>query len=217
MSYTRQEIANALDFAVLKPTATLEDIQDGCAYANKHRLKSICVASVNVRAAAQYHDNVSAVIGFPHGNAIPFAKFQEAVAAIGDGATELDVVINYGRYLGGDVEIIDRDLSSLCNFARHQKVLVKAILETCYYTPGQIVNACKRCVDAGVDFVKTSTGFGQGGATVPALKTMLAAVAGSGVEVKASGGIQTYADVAQYLDVGCTRLGASRYLELLNE
>ena len=93
-------------------------------------------------------------------------------------------------------------------------MLVKAILEVCHYTPDQIFQACRLCVAAGVDFVKTSTGFGPGGATPEAVKTMLEAVDGE-AQVKASGGIKTYADAARYLDLGCTRLGASTYRELL--
>jgi deoxyribose-phosphate aldolase len=91
---------------------------------------------------------------------------------------------------------------------------IKAILETCFYQPDQIRDACKLCVDCGVDFVKTSTGFAPGGATPEAVKTMLEAVNGE-AQVKASGGIKTYADAARYLDLGCTRLGASTYRELL--
>ncbi len=93
-------------------------------------------------------------------------------------------------------------------------MLVKAILEICYYAPAQIHEACRLCVKSGVDFVKTSTGFGPSGATPEAVKTMLEAVDGE-AQVKASGGIKTYADATRYLDLGCTRLGASIYRELL--
>lgn len=213
MNYTKEQIADALDYAVLNPLTTVEDIRYGCAFANKHKLKSICVAPVNVNWAASIHGNVSAVIGFPHGNASPYAKLVEARNAIECGAKELDVVVNYGRYLGGDL-IINQDLQHICQHAKEHGVLVKAILETCYYTPRQIVDACKRCVDAGVDWVKTSTGFSHGGATVEAVTAMLDTVNGR-CEVKASGGIKCYEDVTKFLDLGCTRLGSSRFLELL--
>ncbi len=213
MSYTKEQIADALDYAVLSPLATVEDIRFGCAFANKHKLKSICVASVNVNWAASLHNNVCSVIGYPHGNAIPYAKLVEARSAIERGAKELDVVVNYGRYLGGDLAIINQELGIICSYAEARGVLVKAILETAVYTTRQIYDACQRCVDAGVDFVKSSTGQ-VGGATVEAITTMLDAVKGE-AQVKASGGIKTYADAAKFLDLGCIRLGASGYLELL--
>lgn len=212
MSYTSEQIANALDYAVLSPQATVDDIRYGCAFANKHKLRSVCVASVNVNWASSIHPNVSAVIGFPHGNVNPFAKYEEAKLAITSGAIELDVVLNYGRYLGGDVNIIHQDLS-ICQYAQEHGVLVKAVLETCHYTTRQIYDACKRCVDEGVDFVKTSTGAFDG-ATVYAVTAMLDAVNGQ-CGVKASGGIKTYADVCTFLDLGCSRLGSSHFLELL--
>ncbi len=214
MSYTKKQIADALDYAVLSPLATVEDIWLGCAFANKHKLKSICVASVNVKWAASLHDNVCSVIGFPYGNVEPYAKLIEARCAIERGAKELDVVLNYGRYLGGDQTIINQELGYICEYAAKSRVRVKAILETCHYTPQQITEACKRCVDSGVSWVKTSTGFAPGGATVAAVTVMLDAV-GDQCEVKASGGIHRYEDAKQFLNLGCTRLGASRYRELL--
>lgn len=211
--YTPTEIANALDYAVLKPTATIEDIRDGCTFANKLGLKSICVAPVNVELAAKLHDNVCSVIAFPYGNMSPGVKYMEAVRAMVDGARELDVVINYGRYLGGDTPIVEEDLRDICDRARAQGVIVKAILESCYYTTPQLQDACRRCIDAGVHFIKTSTGFGSA-ATVGDVAIMLWAVEGTDVQVKASGGIKTYTDVKKYLNMGCTRIGSSYYLEL---
>lgn len=213
MSYTREQIADALDYAVLSPLATVEDIRFGCAFANKHKLKSVCVASVNVRWAASIHDNVSSVIGFPHGNISPHSKAEEAMLAIADGAKELDVVLNYGRYLGGELTIVNQDLQVICRVAKKNGVLIKAILETCHYTTRQIYDACRRCVDEGVDFVKTSTGA-FGGASIEAVTAMIDAVNGH-CGVKASGGIKSYGAARTFLDLGCTRLGSSSYLELL--
>lgn len=213
--WSRREIANSLDYAVLKPTASIQDIIDGAIYANKHDLVSVCVASANVKIAVEYHRNVSAVIGFPHGNVHPKAKMKEARRAIKDGAKELDVVINYGRFLGGDLAIISADLTDLCILAHENRVIVKAILETCYYTPLQIHSACGWCIMSDVDYVKTSTGFGQGPATVDAVATMLNSTRNTQVQVKASGGIKCYADAAKFLDLGCGRLGSSLFQELL--
>lgn len=212
--YTPRDIADALDYAVLNPMATLEDIRDGCTFANKHKLKSICVASGNVELAAKLHGNVCAVVGFPHGNTTPGIKYMETIGVIQNGARELDVVINYGRYLGGDRYIIEQDLRNICNYARANGVIVKAILESCYYTPSQLTDACRRCVFAGVHFVKTSTGFGKSGATAGDVEIMLRAIGDLKVDVKASGEIKNYGDAQKLLDLGCTRIGASRYLEL---
>jgi deoxyribose-phosphate aldolase len=213
MSYTKEQIAAALDYAVLNPMANMENVTDGCSFANKHKLMSICVAPVNVSLAASYHPNVSTVIGYPLGNLDPLSKYQEAMNAIVAGAKELDVVVNYGRFLGGDQAIIYNELQPICVYARTRGVLVKAILETHYYTTRQLVDACLLCATAGVDFIKTSTGRVQG-ATKCAVRTILDTV-GETVSVKASGGIKTYEDAKRFLDLGCTRLGSSSFTELL--
>jgi len=215
MTYTRKQIADALDYAVLKPTATPRDIVRAARKVRDEGIRSICVAPANVGIARLYADDVTAVIGFPHGNTMPAVKLLEATLAVGHGALELDVVINYGQFLAGKPHLVKEELTLLVNCFKPMPIAIKAILETCYYTSQQIHDACKLCVDCGVDFVKTSTGFGDGGATVPAVMVMLEAVKGSGVEVKASGGVKTYADAARYLDLGCTRLGAGRFEELL--
>ena len=130
------------------------------------------------------------------------------------GAKEIDVVLNYGRFLAGNRERVKAELAAIVTAARPRRVLVKAILETCCYTTEQIADACRLCVEAGVDYVKTSTGFASGGATPEAVKTMLDAVGGQ-CRVKASGGINTYADAMLYLNMGCDRIGSSKFLELL--
>ena len=144
------------------------------------------------------------MIAFPYGNTLPEAKYAEAVAAMDYGAKEVDVVVNYGLFLGGHHHAF-WDIAGIVKAAHPRGVLVKAILEFLHYTPDQLYEACRLCVAAGVDFVKTSTGFGPGGATPEAVKTMLKAVDGE-AQVKASSGIKTYADAARYLDLGCTRL-----------
>jgi deoxyribose-phosphate aldolase len=214
MSYTREQIAAALDLAVLKPTATAADVRAACALAVAYKIKSVCVAPAWVPMASGLYGNVCAVIAFPHGNTLPEAKYAEAVAAMDCGANELDVVVNYSRFLDSGHRDAFWEIAAIVKAAHPRGVLVKAILETCYYTPDQIFQACRLCVAARVDFVKTSTGFGPSGATPEAVKTILEAVDGE-TQVKASGGIKTYADAACYLDLGCTRLGSSTCRELL--
>ena len=157
---SREQIIRALDFAVLKPDAHLADVTTPARVVEDMGFASICVASYNVAVAKQITPRVCSVIGFPHGNTSPQIKFLEAAAAIEDGAVELDVVINYGRFLEGRDTVVVQELGRIVQLAHTKKVLVKAILETCYYQPGQIIEACRLCVDCGVDFVKTSTGFG---------------------------------------------------------
>ena len=215
MSYTPEQIADVLDYAILDPFIGNQAIVRGSEYCAENGIKCFCCSSANVRTASIFHPNVASVIGFPHGNVSPRAKLDEARYAVGDGATELDVVINYGLFKTGETGIIRAELDRLCTFAHHHGVIVKAILETCTLSIEQIALACEECVKAEVDYVKTSTGFGLTGADVEGIQEMLNTVKGTGVKVKASGGIKTYADAAKFLDMGCSRLGTSRYKELL--
>lgn len=207
-------IANALDLAVLQPNARSGDVLDAACVVEEYNLASVCVAPCNVRLARLHTKRVCAVIGFPHGNSLSIVKYMEARRAIDCGACELDVVINFGRFLDGNIEVLTPELCGIVNHAHSVGMKVKAILETCYYTPEQIWIACEHCVEAKVDWVKTSTGFATGGATPEAVKIMLEAVAGR-AQVKASGGIKTRKDALMYLNLGCTRLGAGRYKELI--
>jgi len=210
----RMRIAQALDLAVLQPNARSGDVFDAAEAVEDWGLASVCVAPCNVQLARCRTSRVCAVIGFPHGNTLSEVKRTEARQAIIDGACELDVVVNFGRFLEGNIETLQPELESIVRIAHSSGVKVKAILETCYYTPEQIRMACYHCVAARVDWVKTSTGFGPGGATPEAVKIMVEAVNGQG-QVKASGGIKTRGDALMYLDLGCTRLGVSRYKELI--
>jgi deoxyribose-phosphate aldolase len=212
MNYTPEQIAAALDLAVLSPRATREDIKCACAVAYTHNIKSVCVAPCNVPLAASRFGNTSTVIGFPHGNGN--AKECEAYRALEDGAKELDVVINYGRFLDGDRHVVIDELRPIVLLAHRRHALVKAIVEACYHDVKSLRTVCELCVECGVDFVKTSTGFAHGGASTKAVEIMLTAVNGR-CGVKASGGIDNYAKAAMYLDMGCTRLGSSKYLEIL--
>jgi deoxyribose-phosphate aldolase len=214
MNYNKQQIADVLDLAVLKPTATVNDVIKACDLANKYKIKSVCVPPVYAGLAASQFNNVSCVIGFPHGTSTPDNKYHEAVGAVREGARELDVVLNYGCFLDGDPVPMTTELALIISMAHQSGVLVKAILETCFHTPRQIIQACNLCVDMNIDFVKTSTGFAEKGATSGAVELMVKAVKGR-CGIKASGGIKTYQDVQTFLDLGCTRIGASSFSELL--
>lgn len=216
MKYTDSQIADVLDLAILCPTIGPAEITEIAEYYSIQNVKSFCVSSANVAAAAKGHSYITSVIGFPHGNVVMGAKLREAEIAIQHGAKELDVVVNYGRFLAGDGGIYG-ELYPITMMAHHEGVMVKAILETCYYSVEDLQEACQACIAAEVDFIKTSTGFGPGGASLPVIEEILAMTKGTVVKVKASGGIKTYADVVKFLDAGVHRLGASVYAELCHD
>ena len=215
--YSDLQIARVLDVAILHPTASTYEVTEVAEYFAMQYVKSVCVASANVAAAARGHSYITSVIGFPHGNVAIGAKLREAEIAIQQGAKELDVVVNYGRFLAGDFGIIHSELAPITAMAHREGVMVKAILESCYYCWEDLEEACQECIGAEVDFIKTSTGFGPGGASLPVIEKLLNITKGTGIKVKASGGIRTYADVVKYLDAGVHRLGASVYAELCSD
>lgn len=214
MNYTAKQIAASLDLAVLKPTATRDDVRNACALANKYGIKSVCVAPTHVALAAPLFNNVSCVIGYPHGNTFTNSKRYEAFHAMRNGARELDVVINYGQFLDGNSDLVMYELWQVVLVAKRHNALVKAILETYFYTPQQLRDACAICINAEVDYIKTSTGVGTG-AIQDDVRVILDAVRGTSVRVKASGGIWTYEQAARFLDMGCTRIGSSSFHSLL--
>jgi len=208
--HTTASVARMLDHAVLKPEFTAADIARHARMCIDRGVGCLCVRSCDVAAAARLVAGtpvvIAAVIGFPHGAQRPEVKAVEARLAIADGARELDMVLNVGALRSGDHAAVRADIAAVVAEARPHGVLVKVILETCLLSSAQIVAACRLAEEAGADFVKTSTGFGAGGATPEAVRTMLDAVGGR-LGVKASGGIRTWEEAVRYLDMGCTRLG----------
>lgn len=210
--YTPEKIASTIDLASLRPQYTSKDAVMTCLKAAEFNCASVCVKPCYVSVAEKHLQGtgveVGTVLNFPNGNSMPDVMALEAYNAIGDGATELDMVANIGAVLGGEWNLVLDGISSVVEIAHEWNAIVKVILETCYLPASKIKQLCKLCVDAKADFVKTSTGFGTYGATEDAVAVMLHTVAGR-CEVKASGGIKTYADAEKYLDMGCTRLGTS--------
>ena len=152
--------------------------------------------------------DVSMVVGFPHGSNRPEVKALEARLAIEDGAVELDMVMNIGRFLSGDYDFVQKDIEAVVAEAKKAGAIVKVILEICYLSDEQIAKVCKIAEAAGADFVKTSTGFGDGPATPEAIDIMIKTV-GKTMGVKASGGVRSYETAVGYLDQGCKRLGVA--------
>ena len=208
--WTPEQVAATIDHAVLRPAATAADVQEGCRLAHACRVASICVRPTDVAQARHALTDspvaVSTVIGFPHGHHRTEVKVLEARLAVADGASELDMVMNVGRFLTGDDDFVQADIEAVTAEAHGRNALVKVILETCYLDPEQIARACRLARSGGADYVKTSTGFGDGPATPGAVAVMVRTV-GRAMGVKASGGIRTWQQALGFLDQGCTRLG----------
>jgi deoxyribose-phosphate aldolase len=216
MSLTRAELAALIDHTLLKAGATSAQYETLCDEAREHGFASVCVPPTRVRHALLSLEGlvrICTVIGFPLGANLPAIKASEACLAVADGADELDVVINLGALKDGDDGAVLRDLATVVTIAEGR--IVKAILETALLTEAEIDRSCKVAVDAGVQFVKTSTGFGPGGATAAAVARMRRAV-GPGIGVKASGGIADAAAARTMLAAGADRLGASASLAILD-
>ena len=210
--YTREQVAQTIDHAVLKPYATEKDVVEACSMCDKIDVASICVRPCDVALAAkELKDSdvkVSVVVGFPHGSNRPETKAAESKLAIEDGAVEIDMVMNVGKFLNGSYEFVQKDIETVVTEAKKNNVIVKVILETCYLSNEQIEKACKICEAAGADYVKTSTGFGDGPATPQVIDIMVKTV-GETMGVKASGGIRSYETAVGYLKQGCKRLGVA--------
>ena len=210
MSYSINEVAGLIDHAVLKPEMTAADIKKDAAMCRARNVGDLCVRPCDVALAvkelAGCETTIAAVIGFPHGSNRSQTKALEAKLAIEDGAQELDMVMNIGKFLAGDDAYVQQDIEAVVAEAKPKGVLVKVILETCRLTLEQVAHACKLAEAAGADYVKTSTGFNGAGATPEAIAVMVATV-GSTMKVKASGGIRNWETAVSYLNQGCSRLG----------
>jgi deoxyribose-phosphate aldolase len=205
------DLARMIDHTLLKPDATETDIRKLCDEARRYAFASVCVNPSWVGLAAKLLEGtpvkVCTVIGFPLGATTPTAKAIETRDAIANGATEIDMVINVGALKSGDDALVRRDIEAVVQAARGAAI-VKVILETALLAREEKIKACLLAKQAGADFVKTSTGFSSGGATVDDIALMRETV-GPGMGVKASGGIRDTATAAAMVAAGATRIGAS--------
>jgi deoxyribose-phosphate aldolase len=204
------QLAAYIDHTLLKPDATAGDIEKLCAEARAHRFYSVCVNGSRVELAGHLLEDsgvcVVCVVGFPLGAGSPDAKRFETEAAVDDGAREIDVVLNLGRLKDGNDKFILDELRDVVQAADGNPV--KVIIETCLLTREEKIRACRLVVDSGAQFVKTSTGFSTGGATVDDVKLMRETV-GANFGVKASGGIRDTRTALAMIAAGATRLGTS--------
>lgn len=214
-----QNLAPFIDHTLLRPTATAGDIDRLCEEAVEHRFAAVCINPCWVaRAARRLRGSavtVASVVGFPLGASSPEIKAMEARRALRDGAREIDMVINIGALKSGDHELVRRDIAGVSDACREVGARNKVIIEAAYLTDEEKVVACRLAQAARAHFVKTSTGFGPGGATVFDV-ALMREVVGEKMGVKAAGGIHTAAEVREMITAGATRIGASAGVRIVS-
>ena len=212
----KKELAGMMDHTLLKAFATPEQIEKVCKEAIEIGAASVCVNPVNVPQAAKLLKGTGVktctVIGFPLGANTPAVKAFETKDAIANGAEEVDMVINVGALKSGNADAVYEDIKAVVDAANG--TLTKVIIETCYLTDEEKVIACQMAAKAGANFVKTSTGFGTGGATAHDVALMKKSIPAT-MKVKASGGMRTWDDVKPNLEAGADRLGVSASIAIL--
>ncbi|MFD2868842.1 deoxyribose-phosphate aldolase [Kurthia sp. 3B1D] len=211
-----ENYASYIDHTLLKPEATKEQIIALCAEAKQYDFASVCVNPTWIETAAKELEGavskVCTVIGFPLGANTSDVKAFETKDAIAKGADEVDMVLNIGALKGSDYELVLNDMKAVVEAANG--TLVKVIIETCLLTDEEKVKACELAVEAGVDYVKTSTGFSTGGAT-PTDVALMRKTVGPDLGVKASGGVRSLADLKAMIEAGATRIGASSGVKIM--
>lgn len=211
-------IASMIDHTLLKPDATPDQIAQLCYEARKYGFASVCINPGHVKLCADLlrgsSVKVCTVIGFPLGATSPESKVYETETALRDGATEIDMVINIGALKGGDFTWVARDIRGVVETGHAAGAIVKVIIETSLLTNDEKVKACLLAKEAGADFVKTSTGFAGGGATVEDV-TLMRRTVGPEMGVKASGGVHNFEEAQSMVEAGATRIGASAGVKIV--
>ena len=214
----RRRLARMIDHTLLKPDATPDQIERLCAEAREYGFAAVCVNPVYVRlCAAELAGTdvaVCTVVGFPLGANTTHIKVAEALRAIEDGAREVDMVMQIGLLKAGDSDAVRRDIEEVARAVHDRGAILKVIIETALLTDDEKVTASKIIRDAGADFVKTSTGFGPGGAKVEDV-ALIRRTVGPEMGVKAAGGIRTYEDALAMIEAGATRIGASAGVKIV--
>lgn len=220
MDYTYRDISKMIDHSLLNPALTIRDLEMGCTLARRYDVASVCILPfylrrcVDMLAGSGVHPGTT--VGFPHGGHTTAVKLTEAEHALNDGGEELDMVINISKVLSGEWNYVDAELRAITELVHSRGRKLKVIFENCYLNDGQKIRLCEICADVGVDWVKTSTGYGTGGATLDDLSLMLEHSPDS-VEVKAAGGIRDLNKLLTVRKMGVTRVGASATRVILDE
>jgi len=220
MDYTYEEIAKMIDHSLLNPIMTKEDLEKGCQIALDYDVATVCIKPYYLKQCAELLEGSTVkpttTIGFPHGGHTTAIKVAEAEQALEDGAQELDMVVNIGEVLSEDWGYVRQDIAAVVEAGHAGGALVKVIFENCYLEDRHKIRLCELCGEIGADFVKTSTGYGKGGATIEDLKLMRRYVPPH-VQVKAAGGVRTLDRLLEVRALGVTRVGASRTVDILEE
>jgi deoxyribose-phosphate aldolase len=213
-------VAGMIDHTLLKPDAAVKDIEKLCQEAAQFHFATVCVNPTWVAASARFLRGsgvgVCSVVGFPLGATTPDVKHYETRRAIFDGASEIDMVINVGALKSGDLRTVECDIAAVVDACRQSSVGSKVIIEAALLTDEEKVTACALAKAAGADFVKTSTGFGPGGATVADV-TLMRRVVGADMGVKAAGGVRDLEGLKAMVAAGATRVGASAGVKIVQE
>ena len=220
MDYSYQTISKMIDHSLLQPTMTWETLEAGCRLARAYDVASVCIMPYALRRCVELLDGStvqpSTTIGFPHGGHTTAVKAAEAAKAIADGCQELDMVCNISKVLSGDWDYVRTDIEAVIAPAHAAGRKVKVIFENCYLEDSHKQRLCEICGELGADWVKTSTGYGTGGATIEDLKLMVAHTKPP-VQVKAAGGVRDLEKLLEVRALGVTRVGASATKQILDE
>ena len=220
MDFTYEDIAKMIDHSLLQPVLTDEELERGCQVALEYNVASVCIKPYSLKRCAEILAGStvepSTVIGFPHGGHKTSIKVAEAEQALDDGGTELDMVVNIGKVLSGDWDYVLRDIQAVLQVTHDRGQVLKVIFENCYLQDEHKIRLCELCGELGVDYVKTSTGYGSGGATDDDLRLMRKH-SPPHVKVKAAGGVRTLDRLLEVRAIGVDRVGASRTVDILDE
>ncbi|MCU0501170.1 MAG: deoxyribose-phosphate aldolase [Anaerolineae bacterium] len=220
MDFTTHQIAKMIDHSLLNPTLTENDLEAGCRLALRYDVASVCIMPYYLRRSADIlagsDVRASTTIGFPHGGHTTAIKVVEAEQALRDGGEELDMVVNISKVLSGDWDYVRADIRAVIDVTHAAGQKVKVIFENCYLTDAQKLRLCEICGQLNANWVKTSTGYGTGGATHEDLKLMRLH-SPAHVQVKAAGGVRTLDALLAVRELGVTRCGATRTAEILDE
>jgi len=220
MNYTYQEMAKMIDHSLLNPALTVDDLERGIRLALDYDVASVCILPYYLRRCAEAlrgsRVNASTTIGFPHGGHTTAVKLAEARQALADGCQELDMVVNISKVLSGCWDYVKEDVRVVIDAAHDAGQKVKVIFENCYLQDAQKIRLCEICGELRADWVKTSTGYGTGGATLEDL-ALMRRHSPDYVQVKAAGGVRDLDALLKVRELGVTRVGATRTAAMLDE